>query len=217
MNLHNCLRTSTVPFGVFLFLFTQNAFLLTRRLIQRTPPPQDMLSCCSSVCRSNTVQRCQGVPQCWAWTTGQCCRRGCSCRWKTGKKICKVNKNNGELSECKENNISMEYDGCIEYTDGARKGIFDFPQLIYIVPGVSVLTGAVYLLCMRMECTTSSSENLPEIRLQPIRAPVQRKEIWDESVPPIAFDLYVSGVVLSMETPKCTTERPEQYQDKKLS
>ena len=65
-------------------------------------------------------------------------RGGCTCRWKTGNKVCKVNKNGEvgflcsmdrrdvhgtecpasfQLNECKDNNSSMEYDGCIDYTD----------------------------------------------------------------------------------------------------
>ncbi|EKX54123.1 hypothetical protein GUITHDRAFT_160816 [Guillardia theta CCMP2712] len=228
MCLDRCLRTLMTPSGFFLFLLTQCGLL-------HTALPQEVFSCCGSVCRSNAFQQCQGVPSCWAWTNGECCRGGCTCRWKTGNKVCKVNKNNGELNECKENNNSMEYDGCIDYTDEARKEGSKSSLLFYIVPGVAVFAGAVYLFCMRggyqrnaarqirarlsVVSTMSRrseyfSANLPEIFLQALQAPVQRQQIWNESVPPIAFDLYISGVVLSVELANCTTERPEQDQDK---
>eukprot|EP00960_Hanusia_phi_P037546 753012-Hanusia_phi.AAC.8 len=45
------------------------------------------------------------------------CRGGCSCRWKTGNLICKVDKKSGEKKDCKVDNSTRDYDGCIDYSD----------------------------------------------------------------------------------------------------
>uniref|UniRef100_A0A7S0DXR1 Uncharacterized protein n=1 Tax=Hanusia phi TaxID=3032 RepID=A0A7S0DXR1_9CRYP len=217
------------PSGLLLLVVTLLATM-------HTAETQDTYSCCGSVCRTNSLQFCQGVPSCWAWTKGECCRGGCSCRWKTGNLICKVDKKSGEKKDCKVDNSTRDYDGCIDYSDQTRQENSRSSLLFYIIPGAAIIAGAFYLFFMqrnirryttqrrptrlsRASMTSRRSEyfsaNLPEILLQALTAPVRREQIWDESIPPIPFDLYVSGMVLSMQFPvgEGSVRGTEQVQD----